>query len=60
MTKNAKNISKVLSKLKWMEESKIWPNGQRYLWTDAFGLTLYVSLYHETKDESYLVKSILP
>ena len=26
-----------LDKLAWMREQRIWPNGLRYLWTDAFG-----------------------
>ena len=25
----------VLKKLDWMREERIWPNGLRYLWTDA-------------------------
>ena len=29
----------VLTKLDWMRERHIWPNGLRYLWTDAFGVT---------------------
>lgn len=37
-----------------MEEEKIWPNGLRYLWTDAFGLVLLVSLFRETGEERYL------
>jgi len=47
------DIDYVLSKLQWMEEQQIWPNGLRYLWTDAFGLVLYLSLYAETGDNSY-------
>jgi len=34
----------VLDKLTWMRERRIWPNGLRYLWTDAFGVILLVSL----------------
>jgi hypothetical protein len=34
----------VLAKLNWMGERRIWPNGLRYLWTDAFGIILLVSL----------------
>lgn len=30
------DIDYVLAKLRWMETSRIWPNGKRYLWTDAF------------------------
>ena len=35
----------VLDKLRWMRAEHIWPNGLRYLWTDAFGVVLLVSLY---------------
>ncbi len=41
------NIERVLAKLGWMREQGIWPNGLRYLWTDAFGVVLLVSLYRE-------------
>jgi hypothetical protein len=51
------DLAKVIKKLEWMENNKIWPNGLRYLWTDAFGLVLLVSLYQKTKDEKYLVQS---
>ncbi|MGD0530989.1 MAG: hypothetical protein ABSA62_01590 [Methyloceanibacter sp.] len=47
----------VLAKLDWMRSERIWPNGLRYLWTDAFGLVLLVSLYEELKDERYLVEA---
>lgn len=47
----------VESKLAWMEEHGIWPNGLRYLWTDAFGLVLYVSLYQFTGDSAWLDKA---
>ena len=43
----------VLHRLAWMRKKSIWPNGLRYLWTDAFGLALYTSLYQETKDEQW-------
>jgi hypothetical protein len=36
-----------LQKLDWMREERICPNGIRYLWTDAFGVVLLVSLYHD-------------
>lgn len=48
------DIGYVLDKLGWMRAERIWPNGLRYLWTDAFGLVLLVSLYHELEDERYL------
>ena len=37
-----------------MREEQIWPNGLRYLWTDAFGVVLLVSLYHETSEQKWL------
>jgi hypothetical protein len=45
-------IKLVLNKLSWMRAENIWPNGLRYLWTDAFGVVLLVSLY-ETLEEDY-------
>jgi hypothetical protein len=42
-----RDIRYVLEKLDWMQAERIWPNGLRYLWTDAFGVVLYVSLYRE-------------
>ena len=33
-----KGIDYVLAKLAFMRAERIWPNGLRYLWTDAFGL----------------------
>ena len=49
-----RDIDYVLSKLDWMRAERIWPNGLRYLWTDAFGLVLYVSLYRELREERWL------
>jgi hypothetical protein len=58
MTSAAKtNLAFVLDKLEWMEAHRIWPNGLRYLWTDAFGLVLYLSLFRATRDASYLDKA---
>jgi hypothetical protein len=48
------DLEYVLRKLDWMREERIWPNGLRYLWTDAFGLVLYVSLLRETGDQRWL------
>jgi hypothetical protein len=31
-----------VAKLAWMRAQGIWPNGLRYLWTDAFGVVLGV------------------
>jgi len=43
-----------ITKLDWMRAQGIWPNGLRYLWTDAFGLVLFVSLYAATGERTYL------
>jgi hypothetical protein len=48
------DLDYVLSKLDWMRAERIWPNGLRYLWTDAFGLVLYVSLFRETREQRWL------
>jgi hypothetical protein len=44
----------VLNKLNWMQARQIWPNGLRYLWTDAFGVVLLVSLYDEFGEDRFL------
>jgi hypothetical protein len=49
-----RDIGYVLRKLDWMRAEGIWPNGLRYLWTDAFGLVLYVSLYRELAEQRWL------
>lgn len=49
-----RDIDYVLAKLDWMRAERIWPNGLRYLWTDAFGLILYVSLYRATGEGKWL------
>jgi hypothetical protein len=49
-----REVDYVLNKLAWMRTERIWPNGLRYLWTDAFGLVLYVSLYRELREEYWL------
>ncbi len=49
-----RDISYVLDKLTWMRRHGIWPGGERYLWTDAFGVVLLVSLYHELKEPRFL------
>jgi hypothetical protein len=49
-----KDIGYVLDKLAWMRRERIWPNGLRYLWTDAFGVVLLASLYDALKEEKYL------
>jgi len=58
------DIDYVEDKLRWMCRKSIWPNGLRYLWTDAFGLVLLVSLHaaHPTKpyldDAERLVEAV--
>jgi len=47
----------VLAKLDWMRRERIWPNGLRYLWTDAFGLVLLVSLYRKLGDVTWLAQA---
>ena len=47
-------IAAVKARLAWMREARIWPNGLRYLWTDAFGVVLLVSLWHEVRDDRLL------
>ena len=47
-------IAAVESRLAWMRKTRIWPNGPRYLWTDAFGVVLLVSLWREIRDDRLL------
>jgi len=49
-----KDIPYVLDKLSWMRAERIWPNGRRYTWTDAFGVVLLVSLYAELGEQRFL------
>lgn len=49
-----KNLHYVIEKLAWMRDRQIWPNGLRYLWTDAYGVILLVSLYKELGRKAYL------
>ena len=51
------DVPRVLAKLKDMRERRIWPNGPRYLWTDAFGVVLLVSLFRKLNDERHLVEA---
>ena len=48
------DVDYVLAKLDWMRTEGIWPNGLRYLWTDAFGVVLYLSLFAATGKARYL------
>lgn len=49
-----RDVDYVLARLDWMEAERIWPNGLRYLWTDAFGALLYLSLHRETGDRRWI------
>jgi hypothetical protein len=51
------DVDYVVAKLDWMRAERIWPNGLRYLWTDAFGLVLYVSLYRELGDDRWIAEA---
>ena len=53
-----KDIDTVLRKLAWMRAERIWPNGLRYLWTDAFGVVLLASLYEALKEQQYLDEAL--
>ncbi len=48
------DIDWVLDKLTWMRRERIWPNGLRYLWTDAFGVILLASLRNTLADDRFL------
>ena len=49
-----RDIPYVLDKLNWMRVERIWPNGLRYSWTDAFGVVLLVSLHAELGERRFL------
>ena len=38
-----RDLDSVLARLQRMRREHVWPNGERYLWTDAFGVVLLVS-----------------
>ena len=47
----------VLAKLAWMREQRIWPDGLRYLWTDAFGVILLASLHRALGEDKYFAQA---
>ena len=53
-TSVSRDVPTVLARLRWMREQRIWPNGLRYLWTDAFGVVLLVSLFRILGEKRYL------
>lgn len=52
------DVPYVLAKLAWMRTENIWPNGRRYLWTDAFGVVLLASLYRDSGERQYLDQAV--
>lgn len=52
------DLNYVFTKLAWMRAQQIWPNGLRYLWTDAFGLILLTSLYEKTGERHFLDEAV--
>lgn len=52
-----RDVPAVLTRLAWMRQEHIWPNGIRYLWTDAFGVVLLLSLFRELGEERYLAEA---
>jgi hypothetical protein len=52
-----RDVDYVLAKLDWMKDERIWPGGLRYLWTDAFGVLLYLSLYRETGEDCWIERA---
>ncbi|MFA9565970.1 MAG: hypothetical protein ACERLM_14900 [Acidimicrobiales bacterium] len=50
----ADHVSAVLRRLTWMQAEGIWPDGTRYLWTDAFGVVLLCSLADATGQGHFL------
>ena len=51
---SSRAIDYVLAKLRWMREMRIWPNGLRYLWTDAFGVVLLASLHEAIGGDKFI------
>jgi hypothetical protein len=49
-----RDVDGVLARLDRQRREGIWPNGLRYLWTDAFGVVLLVSLWRETGDPRHV------
>ena len=44
----------VRDKLDWMRAEGIWPNGLRYLWTDAFAVCNFLGIARATGEEQYI------
>lgn len=54
-----KDVDFVLARLHWMRERQIWPTGLRYLWTDAFGVVLLLTLYRDLGEDRWLEQAEL-
>ncbi len=50
-------IEHVLATLRWLRDARIWPNGRRYLWTDAFGVVLLLSLRDTLLEDDWLAEA---
>ena len=50
----SERLERVLERLEWMSAERIWPNGLRYLWTDAFGVVLLVSLWRTLGERRWI------
>lgn len=46
--------AEVLARLSFARGEGIWPNGERHLFTDAFGVALLTSLYRTSGDDHWL------
>ena len=57
-TRGLTDTAYVLTKLDWMRKERIWPNGLRYLWTDAFGVVLLASLHEALHEQKYLDEAL--
>ena len=57
MAESNDKVSAIKELLDFMKRERIWPNGLRYLWTDAHGLCNLLTLYHVTGDTSYINQS---
>jgi hypothetical protein len=49
-----KPIDDVRERLAWLRQERIWPEGVRDLWADAFGLVVLLSLHERTRDARWL------
>lgn len=49
-----RDVEFVIARLRWMREQEIWPNGPRYLWTDAFGVVVLLTLHRILGDDARL------